>query len=63
MAIEKVVNIKLEVDSGKSVKDLKTIEEQLILIEKDVRNISKKDALSGAERNFNTLNKIVDESA
>ena len=41
---QKVIAVKLDIDGGKSQKELKTIEETLTDIEKDLRNISKADA-------------------
>lgn len=43
--------------------DTGTTEEQLNGIEKSLRNISKQDAVAGATKQFNDLNKIVDTAA
>ena len=60
---EKVIAFKLEMDGGKTQKELQTIEETLTKMEKDLRNISKSDAAAKTAKSFNELNQIVDESA
>ncbi len=60
---EKVISVKLDIDGGKSQKELLTIEETLTKMEKDLRNISKSDAAAKTAKSFNELNQIVDESA
>lgn len=63
MAIVKAVEIEVNIDGGDSIKELKTVEEKLIDVEKGLRNVSKASAESAAEKNFKAVNKIVDESA
>lgn len=53
--------IKGEVDIDDS--DLSSTEEKLTGIEKAIRNVSKADALSAAEKNFEELNKVIKDSA
>jgi hypothetical protein len=60
---EKVIAVKLDIDGGKSQKELLTIEETLTKMEKDLRNISKSDAAAKTAKSFEELNQIVDESA
>jgi len=60
---EKVIAVKLDIDGGKSQKELLTIEETLTKMEKDLRNISKSDAATKTAKSFEELNQIVDESA
>jgi len=60
---EKVIAIKLDIDGGNSQKELLGIEETLTKMEKDLRNISKIDAVAKTEKSFKELNQIVDESA
>jgi len=59
----KTLAVNLEIDGGKSQKQLKTVQGTLKDIEKDLRNISKVDATAKAEQSFNDLNKAVDENA
>ena len=60
---EKVIAVKLDIDGGKSQKELLTIEETLTKMEKELRNISKSDAAAKTAKSFEELNQIVDESA
>ena len=59
----KTLAVNLEIDGGKSQKQLKTVQGTLKDIEKDLLNISKVDATAKAEQSFNDLNKAVDENA
>jgi len=50
MAIVKAVEIEVNIDGGDSIKELKTVEEKLIDVEKGLRNVSKASAESAPFR-------------
>lgn len=59
----KTAAIKIEIDGGASVKEIQSIEEGLTAMEKSLRNLSKGNALEGAEKSFKELNSVVEENA
>lgn len=61
--MSRVVAIKLEFDGGQAVKELNSVEEAVNAVEKELRNLSKKDALQGAEDNLKNLDRIIGENA